>query len=128
MRKISINSFVVVFLFVFIIFMQQQLFGGEDIYHSKGRRDPFIPLVTGGIRTSLGLQAVETIDDITFEGVIFDPSGKSIAVLNNEVVKEGDKAYNVEVVMIYEDAITVKIHDKIYTINLTEEGGETVER
>ena len=130
MKKISINSFLIVLLLVFTNLSQRPLFSAEAEYkyYTKGRRDPFIPLVTGEVRPSLGLESVETIDDIKFEGIIFDPSGKSIAVLNNEIVKEGDKAYNVEVVKIYRDAITIKIYDRIHTINLIEEGGETVER
>ena len=76
-----------------------------------------MPLITGGARASLGLQSVETIEDIKFEGIIFDPSGTSIALLNNELVKEGDVVYNVEVVRISEEGITIKIYDKIYRIN-----------
>jgi hypothetical protein len=83
-----------------------------------------MPLVTGEIRTSLGLQAVEGIDDIRFEGIVFDPSGKSIVVLNDEILKEGDKMYNVEVLKIGKNSVTIKIHERQHTIRLVEEGGE----
>ena len=128
MKHFFVGSFTLALLLIFVIFTPQKLFADEYIYSSKGKRDPFIPLIISKTRTSLGLQAVETIEDVKFEGVIFDPSGGSIAVLNNVIVKEGEKAYNVEVVKIYENAITIKVYNKSYTINLIEKGGETVER
>lgn len=128
MKRTYFNSFAAALLLIFAIFMQRQLFGDEYKYYSKGRRDPFIPLVTGDIRTALGLSSVETIEDIEFEGIIFDPSGNSIVVLNGELVKEREQVYNVEVVRICDSTITLKIYDKVHTINLVEEGGETVER
>ena len=127
-KRFFVKFFAIVSLLIFSISVQNQLFGAEYKYASEGRRDPFIPLVTGEIIISLGLESVTTIEDIKFEGVIFDPSGESMAILNGEVVKEGDKPYNVEVVKIYENAITIKIHDEPYTIDLSEEGGETIER
>jgi len=126
MRKIFIIFFIATPLLLLTNSMQQ-LFGEEYKYDSKGRRDPFIPLVTGNIRTSLGLQSVETAEDINLEGIIFDPNGKSIAVLNGEIVKEGDKLYNIEIVKIYSSSIVLKIYDKPHKINLIKEGGETVE-
>ena len=104
------------------------MFGEGYEYYSKGKRDPFVPLITGTvIKSSLGLQAIETIDDVILEGIILDPRGESMAVLNGEVVKEGDRAYNIEIVKIYYNAVTIKLNEKVHTINLVEEGGETVE-
>ncbi|MDD5680622.1 MAG: hypothetical protein PHI59_05230 [Candidatus Omnitrophica bacterium] len=97
--------------------------GEEYQYFSKGKRDPFVPLSTGETRTNMGLQAVETIDDVKFEGIIFDPSGKSMVVLNDEVLGEGEKKYNVEVIKINNDSIIIKVNDRVHTINLVEEGG-----
>ncbi len=93
-------------------------------YYPKEKRDPFVPLILSNIRISIGLESIETIDDVKFEGVIFDPYSESLAMLNGEVVKEGYKAYNIEIVKIYNDAITIKIYNKTYTIDLVEEGGE----
>lgn len=129
MKKVCSSILIIGLLLVSLIFIQQKLFGAEEYrYDSKGKRDPFIPLITSEVSTAIGLQSVETIDDIKFEGVIFDPSGKSVAVLNGEIVKEGDKVSNIEIVKIYSNAITLKIYDKSYTIDLIEKGGETVER
>ena len=107
--------------FVFLLFVPSE--GTQYKYYSKGKRDPFVPLVTGEVRTSLGLAAVEDVDDVRLEGIIYDPSGKSMVVLNDEVLKEGDKLYNVEVVKIDKNSVTIKVHDRVHTIKLVEEGG-----
>ncbi len=93
-------------------------------YDAADMRDPFVPLIAGQKRLSVGLEAVETIDDVKFEGLIFDPSGTSIAVINGELVREGDKINNVEIVKIAGDTIIMKIYERIYTIALDKEGGD----
>ncbi|MBU4375891.1 MAG: hypothetical protein KKD29_00250 [Candidatus Omnitrophica bacterium] len=120
MRKQAALTSAIFFIFLFLVPAEGQVYK----YYSKGKRDPFIPLVTGEVRTSLGLQAVEDIDDVRLEGVIFDPNGKSIVVLNDEILKEGDKMYNVEVLKITKDSVTIKVHDRMHTISLVEEGGK----
>lgn len=128
MKRRSLFCFLTAaFLSLGMIFMQFSACVAEYEYKSKGKRDPFIPLVTGDIVTSLGLESVTSIDDIEFEGVIYDPAGQSMALLNGEVVKKGDKIYSVEILEISRSSIAVKIYDKAYTIDLVEEGGETVE-
>ncbi len=114
--------------FIFLVLAPRGLMGKQHTYDRKGKRDPFISLVDSGITSAAGLEVVETIEDVKFEGVIFDPFGESMAMLNGEVVKEGDKAYNVEVVKIFKDAIIIKIYNKSYTLNLVKGGGEAVER
>ncbi len=122
MRRQAALIGVIFFIFVFLAPVR----GAEYKYHSGGGRDPFIPLVTGEAKVSLGLRAVEDIGDVRLEGIIFDPNGESIAVLNDEILKEGDKAYNVEVLKIDRNSVIIKIHDKTRTINLIKEGGEKI--
>lgn len=109
--------------FTFLLLALTPAQGQMYKYCSKGKRDPFIPLITGEVRTSLGLAAVEDIDDVRLEGIIFDPNGKSIAVLNDEILMKGDKMYNVEVLEINKSSVTVKVHNRTRTISLVEEGG-----
>ena len=128
MKRTSILFIVVTLMSLSVIFTQGQLFSFEYKYESGDRRDPFIPLIISQRRMSVGLEAVESIEDVKFEGVIFDPAGKSMAVLNGEIVKEGEKVHNVKIVKIYENAVTLKIFERVHTINLVEKGGEAVER
>ncbi|MFH0839948.1 MAG: hypothetical protein V1883_02900 [Candidatus Omnitrophota bacterium] len=119
MRKQIALTSAIFFIFLFLVPAEGQVYE----YYSKGKRDPFIPLVTGEVRTGLGLEAVEDIDDVRLEGIIFDPNGKSIVVLNDEILKEGDKMYNVEVLEINKNSVTINVHDRMHTISLVEEGG-----
>lgn len=73
------------------IFAQEQF-----IYDAKGKRDPFIPLVTPDGRL-LKLEEKEGIAGLLLEGIIYDDGGLSYAIINGEVVKAGDtiNAYQV---------------------------------
>lgn len=63
---------------------------GKFSYDDHGKRDPFWKLVSPGG----GIMNFETdllISDLTLEGIIFDPSGKNLAIINGNVVKPNDK-------------------------------------
>ena len=46
----------------------------EDLYNARGKRDPFVPLVTKETRqTASGLVGVENVEEISIEGIIYDP-------------------------------------------------------
>ena len=122
MNKISISAHLAIACMV--ICLSAQAHGAEHRYTAQSNRDPFIPLITGELKTSMGLEYVETIDDIKLEGIIFDPSATSLAILNGEVMKEGDVMFNVELVEIHGKGVIIKIYNKPYTVSLLEEGGE----
>ena len=70
-------------------------------YDSKGKRDPFIP--------EGQLESVEKqlgASQLRLEGIILDPSGKSIAILNGEIVKEGDNFAGLEIKKIETNQVT----------------------
>jgi hypothetical protein len=60
------------------------------IYDAKGKRNPFIPLVTADGRILKLDKEDEQQGDIAIEGIIFDQSGRSFAIINGEVVATGD--------------------------------------
>ncbi len=69
-------------------------------YDAHGRRDPFVPLVTLASKAAAGLTAVESAEDLTIEGVVYDPKRGSIVVVNGSVMKEGEELGNVKVLEI----------------------------
>ncbi|MEW5758382.1 MAG: hypothetical protein AB1755_02800 [Candidatus Omnitrophota bacterium] len=76
------------FVFIFLnLFAEQNKF----VYESKNKRDPFLPLVTetGQI---IDLEPKET-SVLNLEGIVFDKSGESLAVINGIVLKKG-QAFN----------------------------------
>jgi hypothetical protein len=72
-------------------------------YDAKGKRDPFIALVTPDGRL-LKLEE-ETTSELLLEGIIYDKKGISYAVVNGEVVKIGDKVGDYQVWKIEERKI-----------------------
>ena len=61
---------------------------------SHGRRDPFISI------ESAWKGGVSGQGDFTLEGVILDPKGESFAIVNSEIVKEGDQFEGFQLVKV----------------------------
>ena len=73
----------------------------ESLYTAKGKRDPFIQLVTTNARQAAGgLLSVESAEEITVEGIVYAGHKDSIVVANGSVMKEGDEVGNVKVLEI----------------------------
>jgi len=75
-------------------------------YDAKGKRDPFIPLVTPEGRL-LKLDREETSSGLglLLEGIIYDEHGLSYAIVNGEVVNIGDKVGDYQVLKIEKNKI-----------------------
>lgn len=98
--KIIICSFIFYILhFTFLCFAQN-----EFKYDAKGRRDPFIPLVTSDGRL-LKLEQQEGASGLLLEGIIYDKRGLSYAIVNGEVVKIGDAVGDYQVLRIEQKRI-----------------------
>ncbi|MDO8536147.1 MAG: hypothetical protein Q7S30_03980 [Candidatus Omnitrophota bacterium] len=93
-------------------------------YEPKGKRDPFIPLV-GQEKASrpAGLEGIISIQDVLLEGIAIGPSGKNIAILNGQMVKEKDKFGVLEVKKISKKMIELSIEGKDFTLSLQDEEG-----
>lgn len=92
-------------LFAFgIIVCENGATAGEEVsYSARGRRDPFTPLVTQAVRAASGLSGIESIEEVTIEGIVYDPKNGSVVVLNGSVLKEGEEAGNFKVLQIKPD-------------------------
>lgn len=94
-------------------------------YDSGGKRDPFLPLVTGEKRPAkMGIELVETVEDVRLEGIIVDSGGLSMAVINDTLMKEGETQYAVALKKVEKNAVLLTIHDTEYKVYLVTEGGE----
>ena len=105
----------VVFLAVFF-----PLASAEEIkYDSGGRRNPFIPLVTPeGAVTASGQKKT---GEFKVEGIIFDPSGGSFALINGKFYKEGERIENAQIITIFKDRVILSVNDAEKVIWLREE-------
>ena len=76
-------------------------------YDPKGHRDPFVPLVRDG--RLVGVAAGTTIqgDKPVLYGILWDPGGHSIALVNDGEVKVGDSISGYLVKEIRQDAVVL---------------------
>jgi len=91
------------------------------IYDSKGRRDPFIPLLGKGAEFLFIKEAVESVAGIYLTGVVYDPIGQSFATINGEVVVENDLVGSFKVKEIREGKVILEKDNEEFVVNLIEE-------
>lgn len=117
----------VIFIFLFLIsnLTNNALAASEVfVYDSHNRHDPFLPLVSKDGRILIReTEGAKTINDVSLQGILWDPNGASYAVLNGEPIKEGEEFEGLEVVRIAKDYVVVRFAGEEYTLRL-EEGGE----
>ena len=88
-------------------------------YESKGKRDPFVPLIGQEKAKKIsGLVDITSVEDIKFEGIAIDSSGKNIAILNGQMVKDNDKFGVLLIKKISQGAVLLSIEGKDYTLKL----------
>ena len=73
-------------------------------YDAKGKRNPFIPLVTPDGRL-LKLDKEETTGELSIEGIIYDKNGRSYAIVNETVLGIGDFVSGYQVLKIEENKV-----------------------
>ncbi|MGA2775870.1 MAG: hypothetical protein ABSE81_07440 [Candidatus Omnitrophota bacterium] len=102
------------FLFLSSILYAQ----GEFVYDAKGKRNPFIPLVTPDGRL-LKLQQEEQGRGLTLSGIIYDKQGVSYAIVNGIVVGVGDRIGDYRVLKILENKIILMEDSQIVEFELS---------
>ncbi|MCX5692118.1 MAG: general secretion pathway protein GspB [Candidatus Omnitrophica bacterium] len=95
------------------------VFAGEEFkYNANSRRDPFIPLIseTGGYASDA--YEASAIEDIRLEGIVWDDVKGSIAIINGEIVKEGDYLGSVKILKINKDSVVFDVNGESLKIEL----------
>ena len=83
----------------------------QEVYDAHGNRDPFVPLVTSTMRSSSsGLLGVDNADDLSIEGVVYDPAHGSIVIVNGAILKEGEELGSVKVLEIKPEGAKVLVN------------------
>lgn len=83
----------------------------SESYEGAAKRDPFVPLVTGEKAPVRGLYGVETLDDLNLEGIVYDPAKGSVAIVNGEIVHEGEVRENLKVIKIQPNGVLFEINE-----------------
>ena len=79
-------------------------------YDAKNRRDPFVPLVRDGrivVGTSRDGVPLDTSQPVLY-GILWDPEGQSIALINDEEAKTGQTINGYLVKEIRKDAVVLE--------------------
>ncbi|MDD5633918.1 MAG: general secretion pathway protein GspB, partial [Candidatus Omnitrophica bacterium] len=84
-------------------------------------RDPFIPLIGCGETTNEGgIASILNIDDVSLQGIAVGGDDSRYAIINGEVIREGQKVERVSIEKIEENEVTLKIDEEIYKVKLYE--------
>lgn len=92
-------------------------------YEAGGKRDPFIPLIGQEKVKSSGLENITSIEDVALEGMAVGAGNKNIAILNGQMVKEGDKFGTLIIKKISNKQVDLSIEGKNYKLDFQEEEG-----
>ena len=93
----------ILIFFVLTLFLSVSFADNEFVYDAKGKRNPFIPLVTPDGRL-LKLQE-EQSKELNLSGIIYDKNGVSYAIVNGQVVGVGDSIGDYRVLKILENKV-----------------------
>ena len=112
------NKAVAVFIFGILVFLLTPIaFADTKIsYDSGGRRDPFVPL--SGENNTL---VTPTSSGVKLEGIIYDPEGRSMAILNGKTYQKGESVGDATVVKIFKDHVVILVREEEKTLRLREE-------
>lgn len=119
----KIVSFLIICLFLSLSFAIGEEQNDAWTYNSQGRRDPFLPLVDKN-----GFYLADTTllspDELSLSGILWDPQGKSSALINNQMVTVGKFIYGFIIKDIAKDSVTLFKDGKEYVIKLSQQGKE----
>lgn len=118
----SLNKRLILSLFLFLIFCGGVLAQEEFIYDAKGKRNPFIPLVTPeGRLLKLDKLEATSVEGLAVEGIIYDKFGRSFAIVNTNVVGIGDVVGDYQVLKIQENKVIFIKDGEPLEVELTKE-------
>lgn len=105
----------------FSLIIYSNSFAEDDfLYNSKGRRNPFIPLVTPDGRI-LRLDTQDSESGLNLEGIIYDANSESYAIINSMIVRKGDFVGGYQIIDIQENKIIISKDNQNSEIELKKE-------
>ena len=94
------------------------------VYSSYGRRDPFVPLVGDVSRKAAdSIEDVVSIEDVHFQGVAVSGAGNMIAILNGEMLREGETVGHITVKEVARDKVKLMIDENEHTLTMLKDKG-----
>lgn len=91
-----------------ILATQGPVFEARAEYHPRGKRDPFVPLMTlNGQRIYPPGTDDGGVSNLTLQGIVYEPRGGSYAVINDQIVREQDEIEGMKVLKIEQGSVTI---------------------
>jgi hypothetical protein len=118
------KNFILLILLIFFFSYQSYIFAeGETFfdYDDKGRRDPFFALVDKDGRY---ISDTEYSGGLNLSGILWDPQGKSSALINAQVLRIGESINGFKIKEITKNSVTISKEGKNYILRLFIEEGE----
>lgn len=89
----------------------------EEFVYKKKDRDPFWPLVTEDGKLVEGFDLM-TLENVYLEGIVWDPEGDSVVMVNGMVLRKGDRIGAFEILKIEKSRVTLRSGDDQRYLNL----------
>jgi len=99
----------------------QSFFVSAAEYDSRDRRDPFVPLAGVFIEADASGGAILSINDVLLQGIVIGADGMNSAIINDQVMREGDTKDSMEIKSIGEGEIEIIINDQSHKVKLYDE-------
>ena len=101
-------------------------------YQPKGKRDPFIPLLTKeGQRIhppGLDEETASGLASVVLQGVVFDPKAESYAIINGRIVRQHEEIDGMKVLKIEPTTVTLLVNGEPYQLTLRKSEEEEEEK
>ncbi|MBL7158818.1 MAG: hypothetical protein ISS91_04855 [Candidatus Omnitrophica bacterium] len=94
---------------------------GVFVYDAAGKRDPFVPLIGVTAKGAESISDIISIEDVTLQGIATNAAGQKVAIINDEMIKEGQIIGRVELKKVLSQSMVLLIDGVEYRINLYKE-------
>ena len=103
--------------------------GAWAAYDSKGKRDPFVPLVTPEGRRiyppGLDEEVISGVAGLVLHGIVYESGDQSMAIINGQILKKGQQLDGMKVLEITPTSVTMQIEGKPHLLRLESSEKET---
>ena len=121
MRHDTVRKYIIVLLAIILTY--SLVFAADEIeftYDSQGARDPFIPLLTKDGKPITTYAKIGSINDIVIEGILYDPQGESVVVINDLILKLGSTINGITVKSIEKNSVVLSFKGEDHTFKVKE--------
>ncbi len=105
---------------VILTVMGTESFAGEKFVYEKRNRDPFQSLVTEDGKLLFG-SGILSLEDVYLEGIVWDPNGESVAMINGMILRQGDRIGDLQILKIESDRVVLEADGEERSLLLQEE-------